>query len=168
MNHKINLEGYVDSDWVGSAIDRKSTSGCCFSMGSGVISWFRRKQSCVELSIAEAEYVAAFSASCEVVWMRKLLYDLFDLQLDATCIHCDNQSFMKLSENPVFHDKSKHVEIKYHYIKDMVQRTAVKLWYVAMDEQIANVLPKQLARVKFEYFRENIGVLHIEAPPKGR
>ena len=97
MNQKINLEGYVDSDWAGSAIDRKSTSGCCFCMGSGVISWFSRKQSCLALSIAEAEYVAACSASCEEVWLRKLLSDLFDLQLDATYIFCDNQSCMKLS-----------------------------------------------------------------------
>ena len=124
---RINLEGYVDSDWAGSAIDKKSTSGCCFSMGSGVISWFSRKQSCVALSTAEAEYVAACSASCEVVWLQKLLSDIFDLQLDATCIHCDNQSCVKLSENPVFHDKSKDIEIKYHYIKDMVQRGVVKL-----------------------------------------
>ena len=79
-NQKINLEGYVDSDWAGSAIDRKSTSGCCFS-------WFSRKQSCVALSTAEAEYVAACSASCEAVWLRKLLFDLFDLQMDATCIY---------------------------------------------------------------------------------
>ena len=66
-NQKIKLEGYVDSDWAGSAIDRKSTLGCCFSMGSGVISWFSRKQSCVALSTAEAEYVASCSTSCEVV-----------------------------------------------------------------------------------------------------
>ena len=66
-NQKINLEGYVDSDWAGSAIDRKSTSGCCLSMGSGVISWFSKKQFCVALSTAEAEYVASCSASCEVV-----------------------------------------------------------------------------------------------------
>ena len=79
MNQKINLEGYVDSNWVGSAIDRKSTLGCCFSMESGVISWFSRKQSCVALSIAEVEYVVAYSASCEAVWLWKLLSDLFDL-----------------------------------------------------------------------------------------
>ena len=78
-NRNINLEGYVDSDWAGSAIDRKSTSGCCFSMGFGVISWFSRKQSFVALSTAEAEYVAACSTSCETVWLRKLLSDLFDL-----------------------------------------------------------------------------------------
>ena len=72
------------------------------------------------LSTTEVEYVATCSASYEAVWLRKLLSDLFDLQLDATCIHCDNQSCVKLSENPAFHDKSKHIEIKYHYISDMV------------------------------------------------
>ena len=79
VNQKINLEGYVDSDWEGSAINRKRTSGCCFSMGSGVISWFSRKQSCVALSIAKAEYVVACLASYEAAWLRTLLSDLFDL-----------------------------------------------------------------------------------------
>ena len=83
-----------------------------------MISWFSRKQSYVALSTTEEEYVTSFSASCKPVWLRKLLSDLFDLKLDATCIYCDNQSCVKLSENPVFHDKSKH--IKYHYIRDMV------------------------------------------------
>ena len=72
------------------------------------------------LSTAEGEYVAAYSASCEALWLRKLLSDLFDLQLDATYIYCNNQSCVKLSKNPMFHDKLKHIEIKYHYIKDMV------------------------------------------------
>ena len=71
-------------------------------------------------------------------------------------------------ENPVFHDKLKHIEIKYHYIRDMVQRGEMKLQYVAMDEQIDDVLTKPLARVKFEYFRENLGVLQIEVPSKGK
>ena len=72
-NQKINLESYVDSDWAGSAIDRKRTSRCCFNMGLGVISWFRKKQSCVALSTAEAEYVTACSASSEAVWLRNLI-----------------------------------------------------------------------------------------------
>ena len=87
-----------------------------------MISWFSRKQSYVALSIDEVEYVAACSASCEVVWLRNLLSDLFELQMDATCIYCDNQSCVKLSKNLVFHDKLKHIKIKYHYIRDMVQR----------------------------------------------
>ena len=73
-----------------------------------------------------------------------------------------------MSENLVFHDKSKDIEIKYHYIRDMVQRGAVKLQYVAIDEKIADVLTKPLARVKFEYFREKLGVLQIEVPSKGK
>ena len=79
------------------------------------------------LSTAKAEYVTTCSASCEVVWLRKLMSYLFDLQLDATCIYCDNHSCVELSENPVFHDKLKHIEIKNHYIRAMVQRGAVKL-----------------------------------------
>ena len=73
VSQKINLEGYVDSDWAGNAIDRKSTLGCCFSMGLGVISWFIRNQSNVALSTAEVEYVVACSASCEAIWLKKLL-----------------------------------------------------------------------------------------------
>ena len=73
---------------------------------------------------------------------------------------------MKLLDNSVFHDKSKHIEIKYHYIRDMVQRGAMKLKYVATDEQIVDVLTKPLARVNFEYFREKLGVLYIEVPSK--
>ena len=73
-----------------------------------------------------------------------------------------------MSKNPVFHDKSKHIEIEYHYIRDMVQKGAVKLQYVVTDKQIADVLTKPLAKAKFEYFREKLGVLQIEVPPKGR
>ena len=86
VNQKINLAGYVDLDWADSAINRKSTSRCYFSMASGVISWFSRKQSYVALSTAEVEYVTTCLACCEAVWLRKLVSDLFDLQLDATCI----------------------------------------------------------------------------------
>ena len=75
---------------------------------------------------------------------------------------------MKLSENPVFHEKSNHIKIKYHYIRDMVQRGAVKLQYVVTEEQIADVLMKPLARVKFEYFKEKLGVLQIKVPSKGK
>ena len=114
------MEGYVDLYWASSAIDRKSTSRCFFSMGSSVISLFSRKKFYVALSTTETEYVISCSTSCEKVWLRKLMCDLFHLQLDATFIHCDNQSCVKLSENIVFHDKSKHIEIKYHYIRDMV------------------------------------------------
>jgi ATP sulfurylase len=88
-----------------------------------------------------------------------LLAGLFDLELEPTLIYCDNQSCVKLSENLVFHDKSKHIEIKYHYIRDMVRRGVVELRYISIDEQIVDILTKPLSRVKYEYFRDKFGVM---------
>jgi hypothetical protein len=119
-DHNFILTGYTDSDWAGSVADRKSTSGCCFSLGSAMILWQSRKQSSIALSTTEVEYIVACSASYEAIWLRKLLTGLFDLEMEATMILCDNQSFIKMTENPVFHDRSKHIEIHYHYIRDMV------------------------------------------------
>ena len=124
-----------------------------------MIAWHSRKQTSVVLSTTEAEYIAYCAASGEAAWLRKMLSGLFDLQLEATCIYCDNQSCINLSENPVFHDKSKHIEIKYQYIRDMVEKGAVKLQYIATDEQVADVLTKPLSRVKFGYFRDKLGVV---------
>ena len=124
-----------------------------------MISWFSRKQSNVALSTTEAKYIAAWSASCEAIWLRKLMSGIFDLELDTTVILCDNQSCIKMTENPVFHDKSKHIEIRYFYIRDIVQKGAINLQYVSTDEQVADVLTKPLSRVKFEYFRDKLGVV---------
>jgi hypothetical protein len=166
-DHDFRLIGYTDSDWAGSVSDRKSTSGCCFSLGSAMTSWKSRKQSSISLSTTEAEYIASCSASCEAIWLQKLLTGLFDLEMEATVILCDNQSCIKMTENPMFHDKSKHIEIRYHYIRDMVQRGAVKLQYVGTDEQVADVLTKPLSRVKFEYFRDKLGIVRKDLPRKG-
>jgi hypothetical protein len=156
---EVKLQGYSDSDWAGSATDRKSTSGCCFSLGSTMISWFNRKQTSVALSSAEAEYMAASTASCEAIWLHKLLAGLFDQELDPTVIYCDNQSCIKLSENPVFHDRSKHIEIRYHFIRDRVQKGAVKLQYIPTDQQVVDILTKPLAKGKFEAFRDRLGLV---------
>jgi hypothetical protein len=101
---------------VGSPIDRKSTSGGIFSIGSTVVSWYRRKQRSMALSSAEEEYMVTSQAACEAIWMRKILVGLFCSYLDLTMIYCDNQSCIKLSINHVFHDVSKHIDIRYHHI----------------------------------------------------
>jgi hypothetical protein len=162
-DREISLQGFTDSDWVSSVADRKSTSRYFFSMGSTMISWFNRKHTSVAFSMAEAEYITACLASSEALWLWKLLVGLFDLELEATCIWCDNQSCVKLTENQVFHDKSKHIEIRYHYIRDMVQRGVVKLQYVATNEKITDVLTKPLSRVKFVYFTGKLGELQMES-----
>jgi hypothetical protein len=133
-DHDFTLSGYTDADWAGSIADRKITFGCFFSLGSAMISCQSRKQSSIALSTMEVEYIAACSASCEAIWLRKLLTSLFDLEMRATTILCDNQSCIKMTENPVFHDRSKHIEICYHFICDMVQRGALKLQCISMDE----------------------------------
>jgi hypothetical protein len=150
----VLLHGYVVSYLVGSSLDRKSTSGYCFSLGSAMISWSSEKQSSIAPSTTEAEYITASVASREAIWPRKLLAE----RLETTIIHCDNQSCLKLTYNPVFHDKSKHIEMKYHYIKDMVQKGAIKLQYIITDEQTTNILTKPLSFGKFVHFRDKLGV----------
>jgi hypothetical protein len=140
-------------------IAKKRTSGCCFSLGSVVITWFSRKQTYVALSLAEAEYMAVSMASCEAIWLHKVLTGLFNKELEPTLIYFDNQSCIKLSKNPVFHDRCKHIEIRYHFIRDRIQRGAVKLQYISTDEQVANILTKPLEKGKFVFFRERLGVL---------
>jgi len=97
-------------------------------------SMYSRKQKSVGLSSVEAKYMEASMATCEAIWLWKLLARLFDQELDPTVIYCDNQSCIKLSENPVFHDKSKHIEIKYHFIRDYVEKGTMKLQYISTDE----------------------------------
>jgi hypothetical protein len=154
----IWLHGFTSLDWMGSVVDRKSTSGYCFSLGSAMISWSSRKQGSVAQSTAEAEYIAASAAGREAVWLRKLLSDLFRTELEPTVIHCDNQSCIKLTENPVFHDRSKHIEMRYHYIRDMIQRKVLSLQYVPTAEQTADIFTKPLPLIKFAYFRDKLGV----------
>jgi len=119
-DRKMELHGYTNFDWARSALDRKNASGCCFSLGFSMISWYYRKQTSVALNMVEVEYIATCSSSKEAVWLRKMLARLFDWELDVTMIHYNNQSCIKLSENPVDHDRSRHIDIKYHYIRDMV------------------------------------------------
>ena len=102
---EVRLEEYTYYDSAGSGIESKSTSGCCFSLRSAMISWISRKQNFVALSTTKVEYITASVASREAVWIRKLLAGLFYQELETTLIHCDNQSYVKLLENPVFHDR---------------------------------------------------------------
>jgi hypothetical protein len=104
---EVKLQGYTNFDWVRSAVDQENHIKMLL-------------QTSVALNATKAEYIAVSVANREAVWLWKLLAGLFDLELEPTLIYCDNQSCVKLSENHVFHDKSKHIEIKYHYIRDMV------------------------------------------------
>jgi hypothetical protein len=123
----IQLHGFTDSNWLGSVEDMKSTSGMCFILGFPMISWGNMKHKSVALSTIEVEYITACEACTEAIWLKKLVSDLFDQVLDSTIIHCDNQTCIRLSEHLVFHERSKHIEIKYYLIQDKVQEGELNL-----------------------------------------
>ena len=102
--------------------------------------------------------MVAILAACEAIWMRKILVGLFGSHLEPTVIYCDNQSCIKISSNPVFHDRSKHIDIRYHHIRDCVQRRIMLLSYIPTEDQDADILTKVLTRSKFEYHKGRIGV----------
>ena len=136
--------GYPDNDWVGSIDDRKSTSGYVFHMGSRAISWDSKKQPIVALSIAEVEYVAATTATCQAVWMRRMLRSLCHEQVKGTTVYCDNSSVIALSRNSVFHKITKHIDAKYHYIRELVNNGEIVLQHCRREEQFADILTKPL------------------------
>ena len=95
-----------------------------------------------------------------------MLARLFDAEIDVTDILCDNQNCIKMTKNPMLHDKSKHIEVRYHYIRYMVHKGAIKLKYVPTKEEVADVLTTPLSRVKFDYFRDKLGVVREDLPQK--
>ena len=140
---KTCLAGYSDVDWAGSADDRKSTSGGCFYLGNNLVSWMSKKQNSMSLSTAEAEYIAVGSCYTQLLWMKKLLHD-YRIPQYTMCVFCDNTSAIYLSKNPVQHSKSKHIEIQYHFIWDLVEDKVVCLEFIHMDNQKADIFTKPL------------------------
>ncbi|CAL8151067.1 unnamed protein product [Prunus armeniaca] len=155
---KSVLIGYCDSDWGGSVGDSKSTSGYAFTFGSGVFSWASVKQNCVALSTAEAEYISAAEVTTQAIWLRFVLEDFGELQTEATSLHCDNISAIAITKNPVFHQKTKHIDRRYHFIKDALQEEVIDLEYCPTNEQLADIFTKPLAKDRFNYLRGMLGV----------
>ncbi|KAJ0653431.1 putative RNA-directed DNA polymerase [Helianthus annuus] len=159
----VQLLGYTDSDWASSIDDRKSVSASVFNLGSGAVTWSSKKQNTVALSSTEAEYVASSAATSQAVWLRRILCDLGLVQESPTVIFCDNHSAINLSRNPVLHGRTKHIEIKHHYVRDMVAQQEISLEYCGTEMQVADVLTKALGREKFIRFRMLLGVEYFEA-----
>eukprot|EP00253_Pinus_taeda_P034421 PITA_34421 len=153
-----DLIRYTDSDWGGSVYDWKRTSGYVFHMGSGAISQASKKQPIATLSTAEAEYVAATVAICQAVWIRRMLRSLWQEQTKGTVIFCDNSSAIALSNNFVFHKRTKHIDTKFHYIKELVNNGAIVLKHCRIQEQVADILTKPLGHKSFEFLRKCLGM----------
>ena len=157
-SREFKLVGYSDSDWGGSIDDLKSTSGYCFSLGSGVFSWNSKKQETVAQSTAEAEFVAATAAVNQALWLRKILSDLNLEQKESTEILVDNQAAISISNNPVFHGKTKHFNIKLFFLREVQKDGSIILIYCKTEEQAADIFTKPLPVNKFEFLRTKLGV----------
>ncbi|GJZ61178.1 hypothetical protein Tco_0617315 [Tanacetum coccineum] len=155
-NKAVKLEGYADSDWAGSIDDSKSTSGYIFTLGSGVFCWNSKKQSVVAQSSAEAEYISVAGAVNHAIWIRKLLSDLDLTQEVPTAIFCDNKSAIAIAENPVQHGRTKHINVKYHAIREAEKNEEVKLKYCTSETQLADMLTKSITGKKLNYFKAQI------------
>ena len=153
--------GYSDADWGGDADDRKSTSGFLFQIGGTAVTWKSKKQNCVALSTAEAEYMALTSAAQEAIWMRELTTELGKEPTKSTVIYEDNQSAICMARNPQFHGRTKHIGIKYHYIREQVNNKKVELKYCPTEDMIADALTKGLSRERFEKLRLMCGMSEI-------
>ncbi|KAL0364613.1 UNVERIFIED_CONTAM: Retrovirus-related Pol polyprotein from transposon TNT 1-94 [Sesamum angustifolium] len=149
-----------DSDWAGSVDDMKSTSGYTFSLGSGIFTWASKKQATVAQSSAEAEYIAAAATSNQAIWLRRILEDIGEKQEEPTRIYCDNKSAIAITKNPVQHSRTKHINIKYHSLREATTREEIELKYCSTEEQLADIFTKALPRNKFEKQRMKIGVCH--------
>jgi len=158
----VNFVGYSDSDLAGDVDDRKSTTGVIFFLGDNPISWFSRKQKVVALSSCEAEYIAASAAACQGVWLEALRAELMEQSSQRIMLRIDNQSAISLCKNPVFHDQSKHIDTKYHYIRENVENGRIAVEHVGTSEQLADMLTKPLSRIRFAELRHRIGVSGIK------
>ena len=135
-NNSDEITGYSDADWASDAGDRKSTSGYVVLQGGAAISWKSSKQTCVALSTAEAEYVALSAAAQEAVWLQQLSSDLLNRNIRETTIFEDNQSAICLAKSQQVHRRTKHIEIKYHFIRDLAEAGRIKLTYCAPEDMI--------------------------------
>jgi hypothetical protein len=152
------LTGYSDADWGGDCNDYKSTTGYLFQIGGTAVTWKSKKQTCVALSTAEAEYIALSSAAQEVVWMRELSADLRNPQSQPTLIWEDNQSAISIAKNPQFHGRTKHFNIKYHFIREQVSNGKICLQYYPTEDMLADLLTKGIGPEKFERLRRLCGM----------
>ncbi|XP_074362843.1 secreted RxLR effector protein 161-like [Apium graveolens] len=150
--------GYSDSDLAGNVEDRKSTGGMVFYLNNNLITWNSQKQRCVALSSCEAEFMAATAASCQAIWLRKLLSQITGFKIPPVKLCIDNKSAIYLAKNPVFHGRSKHIDIRIHFIRECVENGDIVVEHVRSEEQRADCLTKALNAVKFEQMRELLGV----------
>ncbi len=165
---RTGLVGFADADFAGDVNDRKSTSGSIFFLHNGPVAWASKKQPCTALSTTEAEYISACQATKTAVWFQYLLEDLNGEKVEKVPMFCDNEGAVKLVYNPEFHQRTKHIKLKWHWIREQVIEGNIVVKFVGTNEQLADIFTKALAGPKFVSMRRRIGVGQLTDVPSTR
>jgi hypothetical protein len=161
----LHLQGFSDADWAGCKDTRRSISGQCFFLGHSLISWRTKKQLTVARSSSEAEYRALAASTCELQWLLYLLRDLHITLPKLPVIFCDNQSALHIAANPVFHERTKHLDIDCHIVREKLMSGVLKLLPVTSKDQLADFFTKSLLPQPFSILLSKLGLLDIYQPP---
>ena len=146
------------TDYASDKVDRKCTSGTCHFLGRSLVCWSSKKQNCVSLSTAESEYIAARSCCAQLLWMKQTLKD-YGIHLKQVPLYCDNESAIKIANNPVQHSKTKHIEIRHHFLRDHVVKEDIDIIHVNTEEQLADIFTKPLDEKRFCKLRCELNIL---------
>jgi hypothetical protein len=154
----FDLLGYSDADWAGCKIDRKSTSGTCQFLGRSLVSWASKKQNSVALSTAKVEYIAAGHCCAQLLWMRQTLRD-YGYKFSKVPLLCDNESAIHMADNPVEHSCTKHIAIRYHFLRDHQQKGDIGIAYINTKDQLTDICTKPLDEQSFPKLRNELNIL---------
>ncbi len=152
----LQLTAFIDSDWADDLMDRRSTTGLIVFLGHNPITWQSKKQPTCSRSSTEAEYLALANCTIDLGWVCMILKDLGIFLGSPPIIWCDNLSALALASNPVFHARTKHVEVNYHFIREKVTNKDIQLWYISTDDQITDILTKALSSPRFFYLQTKL------------
>jgi hypothetical protein len=158
---EAHLVGYSDSDHAGDIDTSKSTSGVLFFFGKCLVSWQSVKQQVVTLSSCEAEYIVASTASTQAIWLVRLLSDLLGRDTGAVELRVDSKSALAVAKNPVFHEWSKHIRVRHHFIRDCLEEGSIKAGYINTKNQLADLLTKPLGRIRLLELCSKTGMVQI-------
>nr|GEY32531.1 retrovirus-related Pol polyprotein from transposon TNT 1-94 [Tanacetum cinerariifolium] len=160
-DYGFDLTAYSDADHAGCHLDRKSTSGNVQVLGDKLVCWSSKKQNCVSISTVESEYVAVSSCCAQMLWMRTQLTD-YGFFYDKVLIYYDSKSAIAISCNPVQHTRTKHIDVRYHFIKDHVEKGTIELYFVGTEYQLADLFTKSLPETRFKFLVEKLGMISID------
>ena len=163
VNTDLSLNAYCDSDWAACTYSRKSLSGYCIYLGPCLVSWKTKKQPTVSKSSAEAEYRAMANTICELLWISYILQDLQVTVPLPIPLHCDSKAAMHIAANPVFHERTKHIEIDCHLVRDQLQQGFILPHYRPTEEQLADIFTKALPACRHSNLTHKLNLLPLPA-----